>query len=165
VASNGDALVVISLVGGIVVSPLPLEEFGLKNPGSPNGVCGTCGYCFPPWRTRCGSLLPHFLLQILLLVASQGGFGAVTLVVASVLLYFGGGLVASFVSVQFFFSFLLFVLGSFSINTCPTSSCRWLFGKKKATIFNDKLQYEEQSGYFKFYLKKIITTYQVKVYC
>jgi hypothetical protein len=37
--------------------------------------------------------------------------------------------------------------------------------EKKATIFNDKLQYEEQSGYFKFYLKKIITTYQVKVYC
>jgi hypothetical protein len=39
------------------------------------------------------------------------------------------------------------------------------FSGKKATIFNDKLQYEEQSGYFKFYLKKIITTYQVKVCC
>jgi hypothetical protein len=55
---------------------------------------------------------------------------AIALVVASVLLYFGGGLVASFVSVQFFFSFLLFVLGSLSINACPTCSCRWLFGEK-----------------------------------
>ena len=57
---NGDAFGVISLVGGIAVRHLPLEEFGLKNLGSPNGVCGTCGCRSPPWRTRCGNLLPPF---------------------------------------------------------------------------------------------------------
>jgi hypothetical protein len=150
VASNGDAFVFIFLVGGITVSPLPLEEFGLKNPSSPNGVCGTYGCHFPPWRTRCGNLLPHFLLQSLLLVASQGGFGGYRFggcVGFALFLWWSCCLLCE-CTIFLFLSFVCTWLLLYSY--MPNMLLSMAFRGKKATIFNDKLQYEEQSGYFKF---------------
>ena len=145
---NGDAFGVISLVGGIAVRHLPLEEFGLKNLGSPNGICGTYGCCFPPWRTCCGNLLPHFPTTKLVSCGVSGWLWRLLLWwFRQCLFHFGGGLVVSFMSVEVFFSFLLIVLGSYSINTCPTCSCRWLFKKIRNNFFKASQKRSQKMSY------------------
>ena len=110
-AGNGDAFGVIPLVGGIAVRHLPLEEFGLKNLSSPNDVCGTCGCHSPSWRTRCGNLLPPFPATKLVSCGVSGWLLAVVaLWFRWCCVYFGGGLVVTFVSVEFFFLLITWLL-------------------------------------------------------
>jgi len=68
-----------------------------------------------------------FPASMLVSCAVQGGVWC-SCVGGFVGVLFGGGLVVTFMSVEFFFFFFI-VSGSFSINICPTCSCRWLYGK------------------------------------